>query len=71
MKKLDEKKKMLTDEIIRNKIQKKISGKKVHNISYLTACTGGRSVYAICGNNNKIFGHAVVSSTLDIEEIIL
>lgn len=62
---------MLTDEIIRNKIQKKIPGKMVHNILYFTACTNGRSVYTLYGDNNEIFGHAVVSSTLDIEEIIL
>ena len=62
---------MLTDEIIRNKIQKKIPRKSIHHIIYFTACTNGRSVYTLYGDNNEILGHAVVSSTLDIEELIL
>ena len=62
---------MLADEIIRNKIKGKIPGKKVRNIFYVTAGIDGKSVYAICGNNNKIFGCAIVSATLDIEEIII
>lgn len=58
-------------DVIREMIQKKIPDKKVRNIFYVTAGIDGKSVYAICGNNNKIFGCAIVSSTLDIEEIII
>lgn len=62
---------MLADEIIRNKIKDKITDKKVRNIFYVTAGTDGRSIYAIVGNNNKIFGCAIVSATLEIEDIII
>ena len=62
---------MLADEIIRNKIKDKITGKKVRNIFYVTAGIDGRSVYTIYGNNNKVFGCAIVLSTLEIKEIII
>ena len=64
---------MLADEIIRNKIRDEVYNavnKKVRNIFYVTSGTDGRSVYAIVGNNNKIFGVALVSANLGVEVII-
>lgn len=64
---------MLADEIIRNKIRDEVygtTGKKVRNIFYVTSGTDGRSVYAIVGNNNKIFGVALVDVALGVEVII-
>lgn len=64
---------MLEEEIIRNKIRDKVynaTKKKVRNIFYITDCADGRSLYAICGNNNKIFGCAIVSNTLEIEVVL-
>lgn len=64
---------MLADEIIRNKVRDKVynaTNKKVCNVFYVTDGTDGKSVYAICGNNNKIFGVAIVSSNLDIEVVL-
>ena len=60
---------MLADEIIRNKIKDKIPGKKVRNVFYVTAGIDGKSVYAICGNNNKIFAVAKISPEGEIEII--
>lgn len=62
---------MIADEIIRNKIKNKIPDKKVRNIFFVCPSLDGKSVYAIVGNNNKIFACAIVSNTLDIEEIII
>ncbi len=62
---------MLADEIIRNKIKDKIPEKKVRNIFFVCPSNDGKSVYAIVGNNNRIFGCAIVSNTLEIEEIII
>lgn len=65
---------MLADEIIRNKIRDKVldtTGKKVRNIFFVIDSTNGRSVYAIVGNNGHIFGLAIVSATLEIEDIII
>lgn len=62
---------MLADKIIRNKIKDKIPDKKVRNVFYVTAGIDGKSVYAICGNNNKVFGCAIVSSILEKKEIII
>jgi len=62
---------MLVDKTIREKIREKIPGKKVRNIFFVTASTNGRSVYAIVGNNGHIFGLAIVSATLEIEDIIV
>mgnify|MGYP003289440656 CR=1 FL=1 len=64
---------MLEEEIIRNKVKNKVldeTNKKVRNVFYVTAGTDGKSVYAICGNNNKIFGVALVSANLDIEVVL-
>lgn len=62
---------MIVDEIIRNKIKNKITEKKVRNIFFVCPSFDGKSVYAIVGNNNKIFGIAIISNTLEIEEIIV
>lgn len=64
---------MLEEEIIRNKVRDKVynaTKKKVRNVFYITDCADGRSIYAIVGNNNKIFGCAIVSATLDIEVVL-
>lgn len=64
---------MLADETIREKIRDEVygaTGKKVRNIFYVTSGTDGRSVYAIVGNNNKIFGVALVSANLSIEVVL-
>lgn len=64
---------MLEEEIIREKIRDKVynaTNKKVRNVFYVTDGTDGKSVYAICGNNNKIFGVALVSPNLDIEVVL-
>lgn len=64
---------MLADEIIRNKIKDEVynaANKKVRNIFYVCSSNDGRSVYAIVGNNNKIFGCALVSANLSVEVII-
>ena len=58
-------------ELVRKMVQEKIPDKRVRNVFYVTAGIDGKSIYAICGNNNKIFGCAIVSSTLEIEEIII
>lgn len=62
---------MNADSIIREKIREKIPDKKVRNIFFITYGDDGKNVYAIVGNNNKIFGVAIVSNTLEIEEIII
>lgn len=62
---------MIADEIIRNKIKDKIPEKKVRNIFFVCPSIDGKNVYAIVGNNGRIFGTAIVSSTLEIEEIII
>lgn len=62
---------MIVDEIIRNKIKNKIPEKKVRNIFFVCSSFDGKNVYAIVGNNNKIFGIAIISNTLEIEEIII
>lgn len=62
---------MIGDEIIRNKIKDKIPDKKVRNIFFVCPSIGGKNTYAIVGNNGRIFGIAIVSSTLEIEEIIV
>lgn len=56
-------------DVIREMIQKKIPDKKVRNVFYVTAGIDGKSVYAICGNNNKIFGCAKISPKGEIEII--
>lgn len=61
---------MLADEIIRNKIKDKIPEKKVRNIFFVCPSNDGKSVYAIVGNNNKIFGIAMVDVALNIEVIL-
>lgn len=61
---------MLADEIIRNKIKDKIPGKKVRNIFFVCPSNDGKSVYAIVGNNNRIFGCAIVDVALNIDVII-
>ena len=61
---------MLADEIIRNKIKDKIPEKKVRNIFFVCSSNDGKSVYAIVGNNNKIFGIAMVDVALNIEVIL-
>lgn len=61
---------MLEDKLIREKIKDKIPEKRVRNVFYVTSGTDGKSVYAICGNNNKIFGVALVSPNLDIEVVL-
>ena len=65
---------MLVEETIREKIRDEVldtTGKKVRNIFFVTASTNGRSVYAIVGNNGHIFGLAIMSATLEIEDIIV
>lgn len=62
---------MIADEIIRNKIKNKILEKKVRNIFFVCPSIDGKNVYVIVGNNNKIFGMVIVSSALEIEEIIV
>ena len=64
---------MLANEIIRNKVRDEVyrlTGKKVRNILYVTSGTDGRSVYAIAGNNNKIFGVVMVDVALGVEIMI-
>jgi hypothetical protein len=64
---------MLANEIIRNKIRDEVyslTGKKVRNILYVTSGTDGRSVYAVVGNNNKIFGVVMVDVALGVEVMI-
>ena len=61
---------MLADEIIRNKIKDKIPEKKVRNIFFVCPSNDGKSVYAIVGNNNKIFGIALVDVALNIEVVL-
>lgn len=64
---------MLADETIREKIRDEVyseTGKKVRNIFYVTSGTDGKSVYAIVGNNNKIFGVALVDAALNIEVVL-
>lgn len=61
---------MLADEIIRNKIKDKIPEKKVRNIFFVCPSNDGKSVYAIVGNNNKIFGIAMVDVALNIEVVL-
>lgn len=61
---------MLADEIIRNKIKDKIPDRKVRNIFFVCPSNDGKSVYAIVGNNNRIFGVALVDVALNIEVII-
>lgn len=61
---------MLADEIIRNRIKDKIPDKKVRNIFFVCPSNDGKSVYAIVGNNNKIFGIAMVDVALNIEVVL-
>lgn len=64
---------MLADKVIREKIRDEVyseTGKKVRNIFYVTSGTDGKSVYAIVGNNNKIFGVAMVDVALGVEVIL-
>ena len=62
---------MIADEIIRNKIKDKIPDKKVRNIFFCYSGADGKNIYCLVGNNKHIFGVAIVSSTLEIEEIII
>lgn len=63
---------MLVDEIIRKKIKDKIPpGKKLRNIFFCYSGADGKNIYCLVGNNNKIFGCAIVSANLEIEEIII
>lgn len=64
---------MLANEIIRNKIRDEVyslTGKKVRNIFYVTSGTDGKSVYAVTGNNNKIFGVVMVDVALGVEIMV-
>lgn len=61
---------MLANKIIRNKIRDEVyslTGKRVRNVLYVTSGTDGRSVYAVVGNNNKIFGVVMVDVALGVE----
>ena len=56
-------------ELVRKMVQEKIPDKKVRNVFYVTAGIDGKSIYAICGNNNKIFCIASISPKGEIKII--
>ena len=61
---------MLEDKIIREKIKDKVPDRKVRNVFFVCSSNDGRNVYAIVGNNNKIFGCALVDVALNIEVVL-
>ena len=63
---------MEQEKLIRERIKIKVlneTGKKVRNVFYLTN-DSEKVYYCICGNNNQIFGVAVIDSNNEIEVIV-
>jgi len=67
---------MQQEKLIREKIKEKVldeTGKKVRNIFFL--CRGHRgldnyNIYCVVGNNDNIFGVALVSDSFDVEVVV-
>ncbi len=63
---------MEQDKLIRERIKVKVyneTEKVVRNVFYLTN-DGEKDYYCICGNNNSIFGVALINSKNEIEVIL-
>ena len=55
---------------IRKNIQDYVTWRKVQSVFKIGKLDDGRDIYGINGNNNKMFGCAIVSCTNEIEIIL-
>lgn len=64
---------MQQDKLIRERIKEKVlneTGKKVRNVFFCCNGIDNKNVYCLVGNNNNIFGVALVSDNFDVEVIV-
>lgn len=55
---------------LRKNIQNYVTWRKVQNIFKIGKLDDGRDIYGVNGNNNSMFGCAIVSCTNEIEIIL-
>ncbi len=55
---------------IRKSVQDYVTWRKVQNVFKIGKLDDGRDIYGVNGNNNQMFGCAIVSCTNEIEIIL-